>query len=122
MVSLIRLVSSSGQVLHSEYNATYACNKLLKLVLAVSSLSYVGSRINKNCLLAIGNIMISVDELHLEKRYITFLSTLCGHIDFEIRAYSWSILLKIASTLDGAESLVQGKAVHLSISFQCVYR
>lgn len=101
--------------------ATYACNKLLKLVVATSSLSYVGARITKNCLLAIGNIMICVNELLIEKRYISFISNLCGHVDFEIRSYSWSILLKLTSTLCGAENLVHGKIVtikkYISISF-----
>lgn len=95
--------------------ATYACNKLLKLVVSTSSLSYVGARITKNCLLAIGNIMICVDKLLIEKRYISFISNLCGHVDFEIRSYSWSILLKLASTLCGAENLVHGKIVTLKI-------
>lgn len=109
LVSLIRLLSSSGQIFNMEYTATYACNKLLKLIVAVSSLSYIGAGINKNCLLTIGNIMIRVDELHVEKRYISFISTLCGHVDFEIRSYSWSILLKLASSIHGAQNLVQGK-------------
>lgn len=108
LVSFIQLLASSGLVQDNDYEASYASNKLLKLALGGASASYVGSNFSKQCLLAIGNMMCHIDELRIEKKYLTFLSTLCGHTDFQIRTYSWSILLKIASTLPGAEQLVQG--------------
>lgn len=103
----MQLLASSGQVQVNEYETTFASNKLLKLALAAASTSYVGSHFSRQCLLAIGNMMCHIDELHIENKYFTFLSTLCGHSDFQIRTYSWSILLKLASTSQGAELLVQ---------------
>lgn len=104
----MQLLASSGQVQGNEYLTSFASNKLMKLALAAASTSYVGSNFSRQCLLAIGNMMCHVNELTIENKYITFLSTLCGHSDFQIRTYSWSILLKLASTLSGAELLVQG--------------
>lgn len=122
LVSLIRLVSSSWKIVSTEYTAAYACKKLLKLVGAVTSRSYIGANITKNCLLAIGNIMICEDELDIDKRYITLLSAdLCSHPDFEIRTYSWSILLGIASKLAGAENLVQGTITLFFVHFLYFY-
>lgn len=92
----------------NEYIASYVSNKLLKLMLAMSLFSYVGSSFNRNCLFAIIHMMNCIDEFRIEKRFVGFLSTLCGHVDYEIRMLSWHILLKIASTLNGAKTLVQG--------------
>lgn len=108
LVSLIQLLASSGQIQNNEYEVSFTSNKLLNLALAAASTSYVGSNFSRQCLLAIGNLMCHIDELRIEKKFITFLSTLCGHSDFQIRTYSWSILLKLASTLTGAELMVQG--------------
>lgn len=58
--------------------------------------------------MAIGQLMCHVDELLIDKKYIKFLSSLCGHVDFHIRTLSWSILLKIASTVTGAEKMAHG--------------
>lgn len=55
--------------------------------------------------MAIGHLMCYVDELLIDKKYIKFLSSLCGHVDFHIRTLSWSILLKIATTAGGAEKM-----------------
>lgn len=79
--------------------------------MALSLYSYVGAHFSRNCLLAIGNMMVCVDEFRIDKKYITYLSSLCGHVDFLIRTYAWGILLKIASTLKGAKCLVQGKMI-----------
>lgn len=114
IVSLIHIVASSGSVLDNDYIASFVANKLLKLMLVLSSLSYIGSSFNKNCLLAIGHMMVCVDELHIEKKCLTFLINLCGHVDFEIRTYSWSILLKVASTQAEAKNLVQGNKIFKS--------
>lgn len=111
LISLIRVLSSSGQVLKNDYIASFISNRLLKMMLIISSFSYVGSNFNKNCLLTIGHMMISVENFRIEKKYIAFLTNLCGHVDFEIRTYSWNILLKVASTITGAQDLVQGKIV-----------
>lgn len=108
LISLIRLLAYSGKVLGNDYTASFVCNKLLKLMLAMSMFSYVGSNFNKNCLFAIAHIMNCIDELRIEKKFISYLSSLCGHVDFEIRMFSWAILLKIASTLNGAKTLVEG--------------
>lgn len=48
-------------------------------------------------------------QLRLDKKHVKLLSSLCGHNDFEIRAYSWSILTKLSATIRGAESVVKGK-------------
>lgn len=117
LVSLIHTVALSGEVLDNDYIASFVANKLLMLMLAISSLSYIGSSFNKNCLLTIGHMMVCVDQLRIEKKCLTFLINLCGHVDFEIRTYSWSILLKIASTLSEAKNLVQGNAMTLNMYF-----
>lgn len=52
--------------------------------------------------------MCYVDELLIDKKYINFLSHLCSHVDFHIRTLSWSILLKIAATVNGAEKMAHG--------------
>lgn len=52
--------------------------------------------------------MIKMNELSIDKKYIALLSGLCSNSDFELRAYSWSIILKIATTSTGAEQLVKG--------------
>lgn len=109
IVSLIRLLAASGKVSNINYSAQFITNKLLKLILAMSLNSYVGANFNQNCLLAI-IMMAGQHEFRIEKKYIRYLSTLCGHVDFQIRTYSWSILLKIAETLTGARDLVQGTA------------
>lgn len=119
LISLIRALSSSGQVLKDDYIASFISNRLLKMMLIISSFSYVGSNLNKNCLLTISHVMISVEELRIEKKYIAFLTNLCGHVDFEVRTYSWSILLKVASTLTGARDLVQGR--DCVTQFLCVW-
>lgn len=49
--------------------------------------------------------MCYVDELRIDKKYIKFLSSLCSHVDFHIRTLSWSILLKIAASVNGAENM-----------------
>lgn len=108
LVSLIHRLASSGQVKDNEYHTSFTSNKLLKLALAVLSTSYLGSNFTKHCLITIGHLMCQTDELRIEKKYISFLSTLCSHLDAQIRNYSWSILLKIASTLVGAEQIIQG--------------
>lgn len=108
LVSLIHLLATSGQVSNNECNTSLISNKLLKLALAVSSLSYVGSNFKKNCLMAIGHLMCYVDELLIDKKYIKFLSSLCSHVDFHIRTLAWSILLKIAATVSGAEKMAHG--------------
>lgn len=58
--------------------------------------------------MAIGHLMCYVDELLIDKKYINFLSHLCSHVDFHIRTLSWSILLKIAATVNGAEKMAHG--------------
>lgn len=108
MVSLIKTLTSSEQITANDYDCSYIANKLMKLILAIKSFTQIGSNFNKNCLLAIGNLMVNVDELMLDQKHIGLLSSLCGHVDFEIRAYSWSILLKITTTLRGAELVVKG--------------
>ncbi|XP_031630428.1 uncharacterized protein LOC116345312 [Contarinia nasturtii] len=107
LVSLIRLLVASGKVSNINYTAQFVTNKLLKLILTMSLNSYVGANFNKDCLLAIMMMMTGQHEFRIEKKYIKYLSTLCGHVDFQIRTYSWSILLKIADTLEGAKDLVQ---------------
>lgn len=109
MISLIRTLTSSGQITANDYECSDVANKLIKLILATKTFTQIGSNFNKNCLLAIGNLMLNIDDLKLEQKHISLLSNLCGHCDFEIRAYSWSILLKISTSLRGAESLVRGK-------------
>lgn len=123
------------QIHCDDYTASFFANKLLRFIVAIKSLSQAGSNFNKNCLLSIGNIMLSVDEvrrwdpfsylkqyiynlnveflqLKLEKKYLRLLSSLCGHMDFEIRTFSWCILSKVAKTLRGAELLIIGRVKH----------
>lgn len=111
MISLIRTLTSSGKITANDYECSYVANKLMRLILATKTFTQIGSNFNKNCLLAIGNLMLNIDDLTLDQKYISLLSSLCGHCDFEIRAYSWSILLKISTSLKGAELLVKGKSV-----------
>lgn len=108
LLSLLRLVTSSVQINTDDYSVSLIANKLLKFIISIKSFAQAGSNFNKNCLLTIGNLMIKIDELKIEKKYIKFLSSLCGHRDFEIRAYAWSILTKLSTTLSGAELLIKG--------------
>lgn len=120
MISLIHLLTTSGKVSKNEYDISCTSNKLLKLALAVSSLSYVGSSFKKNCLMTIGQLMCCIDELLIDKKYIKFLSSLCSHVDFHIRTLSWSILLKIASTVAGAGKMANGNISHCFTLFGLV--
>lgn len=113
LVSLLRVVSSSGKIVSNIYTTSYIANKLFKLILALQSFYQVGSSFIKNCLLSIGNLMIGVDELKIDDKYVNLLSVLCGHTDLEIRAFSWSILLKISSKVSGAEKLIQGRLISI---------
>lgn len=47
-------------------------------------------------------------QLKLDPKHLSLLSGICGHTDFEIRAYSWCILAKVANTIRGAEMLIKG--------------
>lgn len=109
IVSLLRLITSSDQISVSDRDASAICNKLLKMIIINGALSMAGSNFHKNCLLTIGNLMIKIDEIQIDKKYINLLSSLCGHSDLEIRAYSWNILLKVSTTLAGAQYLIKGK-------------
>lgn len=118
LVSLLRVVSSSGKIVSKIDETSYIVNKLFKLILALQSFYQVGSSFIKNCLLSIGNLMIGVDvdELTIDEKYVNLLSVLCGHTDLEIRAFSWSILLKISSKVSGSEKLIQGRLISMLLT------
>lgn len=107
VISLLRTVTSSSKIPANYYTTSFVANKLLKLVAALNSNHQVGSTFVKNSLLAIGNLMMGVDELHVDDKHLRLLIVLCGHADLEIRTFSWSILLKVASNLTQAETLLQ---------------
>lgn len=67
-----------------------------------------GSQFNKNCLLTIGNLMVKIDQLKIESKFVKLVSGLCSHRDYEMRAYAWSILTKLSTTLIGAEQMIHG--------------
>lgn len=109
MVSFIKTLTLSNHVTNNEYECSHIANKLMDLISAIKTFTQIGSNFNKNCLLAIGNLMVNIDELSLHPSHIRLLSSLCSHSDCEIRAFSLSILLKITTTIKGAELVVKGK-------------
>lgn len=109
LVSLVRLISSFDQLNVDDFVISTTIERMLRFILSIKSFVQAGSNFNKNCLLIAGNLMIKTDEIKVSSKYVKFLSSLCGHRDFEIRAISWSILTKISTTLSGAEQLINGK-------------
>lgn len=110
LVSLMRVITTSASQLKlDDYTISFLAEKLLKLIIQIKLFGQAGSSFNKNCLLTIGNLMLRANEMKVADKYVRLLSTLCGHRDLEIRAYSWTILTKISTTLTGAEQLVRGK-------------
>ncbi|XP_055312030.1 uncharacterized protein LOC129574273 isoform X2 [Sitodiplosis mosellana] len=107
LMSLLRLLASSGKVLVSKDTASDVSNKLFQLMSSLSSFSYVGSKFNKDCLFTIINMMNCTHEFPIKKRFVGFLYSLCGHVDFEIRTNAWNILLKMSYGFDEAKTLVQ---------------
>lgn len=107
VISLLRAVTSSSKIPANYYTTSFVANKLLKLIAALNSNHHVGSSFVKNSLLAIGNLMMGLDELRIDDKHLRLLIVLCGHADLEIRTFSWSILLKIASNLTQTETLLQ---------------
>lgn len=107
VVSLMRVVTSSAKIPPNRCTASFVANELLKLTAALNSYHHVGSLFVKNCLLTIGNLMVGVNDLRIDDKFLKLLIDLCGHTDLEIRAYAWSILLKIAAYFAHAEKLLQ---------------
>lgn len=108
LLSLLRLITSSVHVTVDDYTTSHLVNKLLKFIKAFTPYAQTGSQFNKNCLLTIGNLMIKIDQLKIESKYVKLLSGLCSHRDYEVRAYAWSILTKLSTTLIGAEQMIHG--------------
>lgn len=111
IASLLRVVTSSNILKIDDYTISYLANKLIKLIVQQKLFKQFGSNLSKNCLLIIGNLMIKTNEIKINDKSIRILSTLCGHLDFEIRAFTWTILAKISTTLNGAEQLIKGRLV-----------
>lgn len=108
VVSLLRLITSSVHIVVDDYTVSHLVNKLLKFIQTFTPYAQTGSQFNKNCLLTIGNLMIKIEQLKVESKYMKLLSNLCGHRDYEVRAYAWSILTKLSTTLNGAEQMING--------------
>lgn len=108
LLSLLRLVTSSVHVTVDDYTVSFLVNKLLRFIKAFTPYAQTGTQFNKNCLLTIGNLMIKIDQLKVESKYVKLLSGLCSHRDYEVRAYAWSILTKLSTTLIGAEQMIHG--------------
>lgn len=107
-MSLLRLITSSVHVTIDDYTASYFVNKLLKFIKAFTPYAQTGSHFNKNCLLTIGNLMIKIDQLKIDSKHVKLLSSLCSHRDYEVRAYAWTILTKLSTTLHGTEQMIHG--------------
>lgn len=107
LVSMIRVVTSSAKIPPNFYTTSYVANKLLGLIAALNSHYHVGSMFVKNSLLTIGNLMMRVNDLRIDDKYMGLLIMLCGHADLEIRTYAWSILLKVATNFAQAQNLLQ---------------
>lgn len=101
------MVTSSAKISADCYTTSFVANKLLKLIAALNSFYHVGSMFVKNCLLTVGNLMLGVDELRIEDKHLELLIVLCSHTEFEIRSFSWNILLKIATNLRQTTKLLQ---------------
>lgn len=108
VVSLLRLITSSVHIVVDDYTVSHLVNKLLKFIRTFTPYAQTGSQFNKNCLLTIGNLMIKIEQLKIESKYMKLLSGLCSHRDYEVRAYAWSILTKLSTTLNGAEQMING--------------
>lgn len=62
-LSLLRVITGGMQIQFDDYTASFLAKKLLRFITAIKSLAQAGSNFNKNCLLTIGNVMLSVDEV-----------------------------------------------------------
>lgn len=63
-LSLLRAITGSMQIHFDDYTASFLAKKLLRYITAIKSLATAGSNFNRNCLLTIGNAMLSVDEVY----------------------------------------------------------
>ncbi|XP_037032137.1 uncharacterized protein LOC119071380 isoform X2 [Bradysia coprophila] len=108
LLSLLQIVTSSLVITIDEEFIGHIANKLLHFISSIKSLAQTGSNLNKNCLLVVSNLMhTSEHDIHIESKYIKFLSGLCGHKDVEIRTFSWMILTLLSKKLRGAETLIE---------------
>lgn len=107
-MSLLQLISSSTHVSVDDYTASHLVNKLLKFVKSFTPYAQTGSHFHKNCLLTIVQLTLKIEQLKIESKHLKLLSGLCGHRDYEVRTYAWSILVKLTATLIGAEQMIHG--------------
>lgn len=81
--------------------------KLFEIISAIRLTTKNVSSCIKNCLISCGNIM-TLNKITIDAKNLKLLSGLCGQSDYEIRTFSWNILLQVSQTLIGAISIVQG--------------
>lgn len=121
LLYLLEIITQFKQIICDNEQIIIIINKLLYLIVAIKSLAQSGSYFNKLCLITVQNLMTiiyeknenDVDDNHnkieikLERKFIRFLSGLCGHNDYEIRTLSWCLLLKLSKTLTMANYLIK---------------
>lgn len=63
-ISILALVASSMQINKDDYTVSCLANKLLRFITAMKALAQTGAHFNKNCLLLIGNLMLSTNDVN----------------------------------------------------------
>lgn len=95
--------------------------KLFDIITTIRLTTKNVSNCIKNCLLSCGNIMTWNKKITIDKKHLKLLSGLCGQADYEIRTFSWNILLHVSHTSIGANSIVQGNRYNIYL-FICIWK
>lgn len=106
LLSLLRIITQYNTIETDDTLINKVIGQLFHCLKIMKSLTQSGSFIAKNCLFTIGNLMQNRSEFVFGPKMIRLLQALCGHTDFIVRGCAWTILSNIATTLNGAISII----------------